>query len=159
MILRIEDDLVHRHLRLVNHSARIKQDKRGYQTQNQMPIRGVFTVHVTGSRGQQVFEGTERLINLVTLAPPKQPRRWNGDRKTQKLKPSLTGFVDENERHLPIGQDRGPQPRIAAAWRIGTLTPRRRRYGKKRNRGPNSHRRVKRYKWLCHRRVAAGEKV
>jgi hypothetical protein len=48
IVLQVEDHLIHRNVSLEEPPARIKQNKTGQQTQDQMAIRGVFIVDLAG---------------------------------------------------------------------------------------------------------------
>jgi hypothetical protein len=64
--------LVHGHLPLEDHPARIEQDKARYQTQHQVPIIGLFTVDLAGFGGSEMLQGAEHLFNPVTTRPQSQ---------------------------------------------------------------------------------------
>ena len=72
MVLHVEDHLVHGDMPLEEHSARIIQNKACDQTQHQMAIIRIFTVDLTGVRGQEMLEGAEDLFNQMPTRPDPQ---------------------------------------------------------------------------------------
>jgi len=64
-----EYDLFHGHVPLEDHPTRIEQHKARPETQDQMPLVGVFGPGLTRLSGQQVLEDAAHLCNPVALIP------------------------------------------------------------------------------------------
>jgi len=113
-MFQMEYDLVHRYPTLEDHSARIVQEIARHQTQNQVPVVGVFALHLTGFGRQQMLDDAEHLLNQVATRPgPKQPRHLDLSTQTQQIKTIVIGLVHQDDSDGPIGWTRRPKPHVA----------------------------------------------
>jgi hypothetical protein len=143
MVLQVEDHRIHRTVSLAEHSARLIQNKTGYQTQDPRAIIGVVIVDLAGSGSPQVLEETQDLFQQSAPRPDApQPRGGHSD----SLGPGAAdaramGHLWSEQRlglfgHRPKGRHRsicfgrarardGSRERGASAWRRSTTARRR----------------------------------
>jgi len=61
-MLQTEHDLFHRHAALQAESRRVEQHQASQQAQHQMPVVGIFRLHLAGLGRQQVLQRAEGLL-------------------------------------------------------------------------------------------------
>src|SRR5262249_26462666 len=92
----------------------VEQHEAPHQAQYQMPIVSVFTVPLTGSRRQQVFQSPKTILDPVAPLPcPYQPWPTDGRVETHHVELLLPGLTDHDKGHGAIRRTGGPQPCIA----------------------------------------------
>jgi hypothetical protein len=60
----LEQDLLHHDLALTDNRGRIEQDQTGHEPHDQIAAVGILSMHLAGLGRQEMFQGTERRLNL-----------------------------------------------------------------------------------------------
>jgi hypothetical protein len=116
--------LVHRHMPLEDHPARLDQATARHQTSPQVPLIGLGTVDLARVGGSEMLQGTAHLCSPVTTRPqPQQAGRLERRGDTQQVKPLCAGFVDHEPGARSRGRTLGPPPGLATVRRVEALTP------------------------------------
>ncbi len=63
MVFQVEYHLIHRHSPLEDYPARIIKDKARHQAKYQVPVVGVFAVHLARFGRQQMLQDAEDLLD------------------------------------------------------------------------------------------------
>src|SRR6266851_9528781 len=89
-----------------------------------MAVVGLFAVHLAGPSRQQVLQGAKTVLDPpATLPCPYEARRADGRVETHHVELLLPGLTDHDDRHRAIRRTGSPQPRIAYAGDLRTVTP------------------------------------
>src|SRR5919197_6215655 len=73
-----EQDLLHRDVALPDDPGRIEQDQASHEPQDQMAVVGILSLPLAGLGRQEMFQGTERLLNPAA-PPPRPDHAWGAD--------------------------------------------------------------------------------
>src|SRR5260221_10364016 len=89
-----------------------------------MAVVGLFAVHLAGAGGQQVLQRPKTVLDPVAPLPYSyEPRPADGRVETHHAELLLPGLTDHDDRHRAIRRTGSPQPRIAHAGDLRTVTP------------------------------------
>src|SRR5262245_8678023 len=90
-----------------------------------MAVVGIFVVHLTGSRRQQMLQGPKAVLDPVAPLPgPDEPWPADGRIDTHHVELLLPRLTDDDDRHRTIRRTGRTQPRIAHPRDLRTRPPR-----------------------------------
>src|SRR6266568_3388109 len=124
MVFQGEYDLFHCDVPLEEPPTRIEQHAARHETQDKMPLVGVFATSLTRLSGQQGLEDAAQLCNPVALIPGwNQPGDLERAGHRDEIQRLLTGLVHHDAQDLTRGSPPSAQPPIATARCLKTLRP------------------------------------
>src|SRR5213594_1839579 len=113
VVLQTKDNLLHGQTPFTDHTRGVEQDETPHQTQHQMPIVGVFAVHLAGLSGQQMLEGPKHELDPTAPSPPADQLRGTPlGLQTQQVETVLARLIDDDYGHLAIGRTGSAQPHV-----------------------------------------------
>src|SRR5215470_17118968 len=89
-----------------------------------MAVVSILILHLTGAGRQQVLQGPKTVLDPVPPLPrPDEPRPTDRGVEAHHVERLLPGLTDHDDRHHAVRRAGGPQPCIAHAGDVRTVTP------------------------------------